>query len=111
MGPRAARHRRGDLRRDCTRGPDGPLCTRGAVAGAGMGCGMADRLAVTRPRALFVVLGVALMASGACDLVAIYSANVPWIYTGIFLPEALMFINTGPGNAAIATVVMPNMRA
>ena len=35
----------------------------------------------------------------------------PLIFVGIFLAEALMFINTGPCNAIIANVVMPNMRA
>jgi MFS transporter, Spinster family, sphingosine-1-phosphate transporter len=44
-------------------------------------------------------------------LVAIYSRSLAWIYGGIFLSEALMFINTGPCNAVIANVVLPNMRA
>ena len=33
------------------------------------------------------------------------------IFGGVFLAEALMFVNTGPCNAVIANVVMPNMRA
>ena len=34
-----------------------------------------------------------------------------WIFAGIFLAEALMFVNTGPCNAIIGNVVAPNMRA
>ncbi len=82
-----------------------------SIVGMGLGGWLADRLARTSPSALFVVPGVALIASVPFVLVAIYSTSEPWIYAGIFLSEALMFINTGPCNAVIANVVMPNMRA
>src|SRR5262249_2228077 len=82
-----------------------------AVIGMSLGGWLSDRMARTNPRALFVVPGVALIASIPFILVAIYSTSIPWIYAGIFLSEALMFINTGPCNAVIANVVMPNMRA
>jgi MFS family permease len=82
-----------------------------AVTGTSLGGWLADRMARRSPRALFVVPGVALIGSIPFILVAIYSKSVPWIYTGIFLCEALMFINTGPCNAVIANVVMPNMRS
>jgi MFS family permease len=82
-----------------------------AVIGMSLGGWLADHMARTNPRALFVVPGVALIASIPFVLVAIYSTSIPWIYAGIFLSESLMFINTGPCNAVIANVVMPNMRA
>jgi hypothetical protein len=82
-----------------------------AVIGMSVGGWFAGRMARTNPRALFVVPGVALIASVPFILVAIYSTSLPWIYAGIFFSEALMFINTGPLNAVIANVVMPNMRA
>jgi MFS family permease len=82
-----------------------------AIIGMSVGGWLADRMARTSPRALFVVPGVALIAAVPFTLVAIYSTSVPWIYAGIFFSEALMFINTGPCNAVIANVVMPNMRA
>jgi MFS family permease len=82
-----------------------------AVSGMSAGGWLADRLALTRPRALFIVPGVALIGSIPFTLVAIYSTSEPWIFAGIFLAEALMFINTGPCNAVIANVVMPNMRS
>jgi MFS family permease len=82
-----------------------------AIIGMSLGGWLADRLAKTNPRALFLVPGVALIAATPFILVAIYSKSLAWIYAGIFLSEALMFINTGPCNAVIANVVMPNMRA
>jgi MFS family permease len=82
-----------------------------AIIGMSLGGWLADKLAKTNPRALFLVPGVALIAAVPFVLVAIYSRSLGWIYAGIFLSEALMFINTGPCNAVIANVVMPNMRA
>jgi hypothetical protein len=52
-----------------------------------------------------------MLASIPFVLVAFYARSLTWIYLGIFLAEALMFINTGPCNAVIANVVAPNMRA
>jgi MFS family permease len=82
-----------------------------AVIGTGTGGWLADRLARTSPRALFVVPGVALIASVPFIVLAIYGTTKTAIYSGIFFSEALMFINTGPCNAVIANVVLPHMRA
>ncbi len=72
---------------------------------------LADRLARSNPRALFLVPGFALLASIPFILVGIFSKTPIWIYGGIFCAEMLMFVNTGPCNAIIANVVMPNMRS
>ena len=72
---------------------------------------LADRLARTNPRALFVVPGLAMLASIPFVLLALFAAVEPWVFAGIFLAETLMFMNTGPCNAVIANVVAPNMRA
>jgi predicted MFS family arabinose efflux permease len=82
-----------------------------AVLGMSAGGWLADRLAKSNPRALFIVPGVALIAAVPFVLLAIYGRTEPAIYAGIFFSEALMFINTGPCNAVIANVVMPNMRS
>ena len=88
------------------------LITLGAaVLGMSAGGWLADRLARVNPRALFLLPGLALIASIPFTLLAIYGTTEPAIYAGVFLAEALMFINTGPCNAVIANVVMPNMRA
>lgn len=82
-----------------------------AVSGMSLGGWLADRLGRTNPRALFLVPGVAMLGSIPFVLLAIYGRGEAVVFGGIFLAEALMFINTGPCNAVIANVVMPNMRA
>jgi MFS family permease len=82
-------------------------CLTGMTAGGWL----SDRLARERPRALFVVPGVAMLASIPFVLVGLFSTTPAWIFAGVFLAEALMFVNTGPCYAVIANVVMPNMRA
>ena len=72
---------------------------------------VADRLSKTNPRALFLVPGLAMLASIPFVLVGLLARSTPVIFLGIFLAETLMFVNTGPCNAIIANVVMPNMRA
>lgn len=82
-----------------------------AIVGMTLGGWLADRLGKASPRALFLVPGVAMLASVPFILVALYAKTMAWIYLGIFLAETLMFVNTGPCNAVIANVVAPNMRA
>jgi MFS family permease len=82
-----------------------------AIIGMTAGGWLADRLARSNPRALFIIPGLALIASIPFLVLAIYGRTLPWIFGAIFVAEALMFINTGPCNAVIANVVAPNMRA
>lgn len=88
------------------------LVTLGAASlGMSVGGWISDRLAKISPKALFLVPGVAMLGSIPFVLLALHSANLTWIFVGIFLAEALMFVNTGPCNAIIANVVAPNLRA
>ena len=72
---------------------------------------LSDRLARTRPQALFLVPGVAMLGSIPFVLMALFSTSEPVIFAAIFAAETLMFVNTGPCNAIIANVVQPNLRA
>ncbi len=82
-----------------------------AVVGMTIGGRVADRLSKTNPRALFLVPGLAMLASIPFVLVGLLARSTSVVFLGIFLAETLMFVNTGPCNAIIANVVMPNMRA
>jgi MFS family permease len=82
-----------------------------AIVGMSIGGWLADRLARHSARALFVVPGLAMLGSVPFTLLALYAKDLGLIYLGIFMAEALMFINTGPCNAVIANVVAPNLRA
>jgi MFS family permease len=82
-----------------------------AIGGTVIGGWLSDRLAKTRPQAMFVVSGAAMIASIPFVLIALFSTSPRVIFAAIFAAEALMFINTGPCNAIIANVVQPNLRA
>jgi len=82
-----------------------------AVLGMSAGGWIADHLARSKPQALFLVPGVAMIGSIPFVLVALFAHSGPAIFAAIFLAEALMFVNTGPCNAIIANVVQPNLRA
>ncbi len=89
----------------------GLVTVSAAILGMSVGGWAADRLSRTDPKALFLVPGVTLLASVPFILVGLLAKGEVWIYSGIFLAETLMFVNTGPCNAVIANVVAPNMRA
>ncbi|MBV8267174.1 MAG: MFS transporter [Planctomycetaceae bacterium] len=82
-----------------------------AILGMSIGGWLADRLARSRPQALFVVPGVAMLGSIPFVLAALFATRGRVIFAAIFAAETLMFINTGPCNAIIANVVQPNLRA
>ncbi len=82
-----------------------------SITGMSLGGWLADRLSRSNPRALFLVPGVAMLGAIPFVLVGLLSETPAYIFGGIFLAEALMFINTGPCNAVIANVVTPNLRA
>lgn len=82
-----------------------------AIVGTTLGGWVTDRLAKTRPQALFLIPGLGMIGSIPFVLAALFSTSEPTIYGMIFAAEALMFINTGPCNAIIANVVQPNLRA
>ncbi|MGE3818571.1 MAG: spinster family MFS transporter [Isosphaeraceae bacterium] len=81
--------------------------TLGMLAGGWL----ADALASSKPRALFLVPGLAILGSIPFVLLAIYSPNPRWVLGGIFVASALTFAHVGPFHAIIANVTMPNMRA
>ncbi len=82
-----------------------------AVVGMSVGGWVADKMAMKKPQALFLVPGVAMLASIPFVLVGLLSTSESVIFAAILVAETLMFINTGPCNAIIANVVQPNMRA
>ena len=82
-----------------------------AISGMMIGGTLADRLAKTDSRFLFIVPGIAMILAVPATLVALF-AHQPWaIYAGMFFAEAFMFVNVGPCMAIHANVVAPNMRA
>ncbi len=89
----------------------GAVTLGASILGMTTGGWLADRLSKTRPGALFIVPGLAMLASIPFVILALLSKNQVLIYGSIFMAEALMFVNTGPCMAIVANVVQPNLRA
>lgn len=81
-----------------------------AILGMTFGGRLADSMSRTNPRALFIVPGLAMLIAIPFMAVGLLSSSLIWIYGGIFMAEFFMFMNTGPCNAIIANVTLPNMR-
>jgi predicted MFS family arabinose efflux permease len=81
-----------------------------AVLGTAAGGWLADWAARSKPRALFVVPGLAMLAAIPSVLLAIYGKSLTMIFGGLFVAEAIMFMNVIPCYTIISSVVMPNMR-
>jgi predicted MFS family arabinose efflux permease len=89
----------------------GVVTLAAAILGMSTGGWLADRLARSKPEALFLVPAAAMFGSIPFVILALVSHAEPAIFAAIFLAEALMFVNTGPCNAIIGNVVQPNLRA
>jgi MFS transporter, Spinster family, sphingosine-1-phosphate transporter len=81
-----------------------------AILGIGAGGWLADRFISVRPRAMFLIPGLAMLAAIPFVLAMIYGRGLPLILGGTFVAVLLMFLNIGPCYSIIANVVMPNMR-
>ncbi len=81
-----------------------------AVAGTLAGGLVAEWSSRVRPRALFVVPGMSMLAAVPFVLVVIYARPVPWIFGGLILAVGVMCMNIVPCYTIISNVVMPNMR-
>lgn len=89
----------------------GVVTALAAIVGMSLGGILSDALARTRPRWLFILPGLAMLGSIPFVIMGLLGRSETVIFSGIFLAEMLMFINTGPCNAIIANVVSPNLRA
>jgi predicted MFS family arabinose efflux permease len=81
-----------------------------AVVGTLAGGLVAEWSSRVKPRALFVVPGLSMLAAVPFVLVAIYARPAPWIFGGLILAVGVMFMNIVPCSTIISNVVMPNMR-
>ena len=71
---------------------------------------LAERSGRVDPRPLFILPGLGMIAAIPFTLAAIYGRTDAWIFSGLFIAEALMFMNIVPCYTIISSVAMPNMR-
>jgi MFS family permease len=86
------------------------LCVAG-FAGTAIGGLVGDRLARRYAGAHFTFSGVALIASVPFTLVAILSHRPAMFWPAMFVTLLLLFLNTGPLNAAMTNVLPGSLRA
>ncbi len=81
------------------------------ITGTLFGGWIADRLKKRYESAYFLVSGVGMLLSVPA-IIGVLVVDTPQIYwVCVFLAEFFLFLNTGPANAIILNVTMPNMRA
>ncbi|MBI3893512.1 MAG: MFS transporter [Candidatus Wallbacteria bacterium] len=79
----------------------------GTIAGGWAG----DALQKKTPRAYFLLSGIGLILGVPFGCAAILCSGTTATWSMLFLSEVLLFLNTGPLNAALANVVPASMRA
>jgi MFS family permease len=88
----------------------GAVLALAGLAGTLLGGRFGDRLARTRPDAHFILSGVALVASLPFTLIAILSPTPAIFWPAMFVTLTLLFLTTGPLNAAMANVLPAALR-
>jgi MFS family permease len=86
------------------------VCVAGFV-GTVVGGQLGDRLAKRLPGAAFLFSGLGLVLSLPFSMMAILSPTPAIFWPGMFMTLFLLFINTGPLNAAMANVLPPAIRS
>ena len=88
----------------------GIVCVSGFL-GTVLGGQLGDRLAKRLPGAAFLFSGLGLVLSLPFSMMAILAPTPAIFWPGMFMTLLLLFINTGPLNAAMANVLPPDIRS
>ena len=88
----------------------GIVCLSGFI-GTLVGGQLGDRLAVRAPTGAFLFSGVALVLSLPFSMLAILMRSPAIFWPGMFMTLMLLFLNTGPLNAAMANVLPATVRS
>jgi MFS family permease len=88
----------------------GGVLAAAGFAGTLLGGRLGDRLARRRPDAHFVMSGVAMVVSVPFTLVAVLAPSPAIFWPAMFVDLTLLFLTTGPLNAAMANVLPAQLR-
>lgn len=87
----------------------GIVCVAGLISTL-LGGVIADKLRPRFPGSYFLVSGVGMLVACPIFIVSLY-VPFPAAWVAMFVAIFFMFLNTGPSNAAIANVSLPDVRA
>jgi MFS family permease len=88
----------------------GITCVAGFI-GTLLGGHLSDALGRRTSSAAFLVAGLGLVVATPFTLLALLASSPLVFWPALFVTLALLFLNTGPLNAAIANVLPPELRA
>jgi len=89
----------------------GGITVAAGLVGTFLGGWLGDRLLRRTPRAYLLVSGWGMILAVPATVVALTSRNPSVYLPAVFLAEVLVFLNTGPANAVLVNVVLPEVRA
>jgi MFS family permease len=81
------------------------------IAGTFFGGWISDLLQKKIKSAYFLVSGVGMLLGVPVAMIAILAESPHVFWVSMFFAEFFLFLNTGPANAILLNVTMPNMRA
>jgi len=87
------------------------LCVVAGLIGTFLGGYLGDRLAQKTPKAYLLVSGFGMFAAIPAVLVGLLASSKAVYLPALFLAEVFAFLNTGPANAVLVNVVVPEIRA
>jgi predicted MFS family arabinose efflux permease len=89
----------------------GGITVLAGLVGTFLGGWLGDRLLARTPRAYLLVSGWGMLLGVPAAVVGL-TVEQPSVYLpAIFLAEVLVFLNTGPANAVLVNVALPEVRA
>jgi len=89
----------------------GGLTVAAGFVGTFLGGSLGDWLLKRTQKAYLLVSGIGMILAVPATYVGLTSSNPRVFLPGIFLAEVLVFLNTGPANAVLVNVVVPEIRA
>lgn len=89
----------------------GGMTVVAGLVGTFLGGWLGDRLLRVTPRAYLLVSGVGMLLGVPATIVGLTADDRSVYLPAIFLAEVLVFLNTGPANAVLVNVALPEVRA
>ncbi len=89
----------------------GGITVASGLVGTFLGGWLGDSLAKRTDRAYLLVSGVGMLLGVPATYVGLTTTNSSVQLPALFLAEVAVFLNTGPANAVLVSVVLPEIRA
>jgi MFS transporter, Spinster family, sphingosine-1-phosphate transporter len=89
----------------------GAMTVGSGLVGTFLGGWLGDLLLKRTPKAYLLVSGIGMLAAVPFIYVALTSPDRSVFVPCVFIAEVLLFLNTGPANAVLVNVVLPEIRA